>query len=49
MTAFQLACELFGYDNATKMSLEIQEFYLKDFYNTGYSLKQYKKILKTRG
>ena len=49
MTAFQLACDLFGYDNAIKMSVERQEFYLKDFFNTGYSLKQYKKILKTRG
>ena len=46
---FEFACEIFGYDNAVSMNSKIVNNYFEDWKNTKLSLKQYKKLLKSRG
>jgi len=46
---FEFACEIFGYNNAVTMNSKVVEKYFEDWKNTKLSLKQYKKLLQTRG
>ena len=46
---FEFACEIFGYDNAITMNNNIVNKYFEDWKNTKLSLKQYKKLLRSRG
>ena len=46
---FEFACEIFGYNNAINMNSGIIDNYFEDWKYTKLSLKQYKKLLQTRG
>lgn len=49
ITSFEFACEMFGYKKAISLNKEYIESFYDDWKNTTYSLKQYKKLMKTRG
>ena len=49
ISKFEFACEIFGYDNATKINKSKIEIYYNDWKNSTYSLNVYKNLLKSRG
>lgn len=49
ISLFQFACDIFGYDNAIKLSNDYIQNYYNDWKNTNYTIEQYKSLLRTRG
>ena len=49
LTQFEFACELFGYDKAIKLDKDYIGNFYKDWQSTTYSIKQYKRLLMSRG
>ena len=45
---FEFSCEIFGYENLSKINKSTIDLYYKDWNNTNLSLKQYKMLLKSK-
>jgi hypothetical protein len=49
LTQFEFACELFGYEKAISLDKSYIDNFYKDWKSTTYSVKQYKRLLVSRG